>query len=156
MTTRVKDDAIQLFGFVERREQALFQYLLKVTGIGPKLALSIISAGSLEALLTAIVTKDTGALAKIPGVGKKLSQRLVLELAELIKKEFSEVAAESSNFAVPPDLERVLADLWAALLGLGYQEKEFQALAAKLVAENPQAELEELLRLVLRELHCGC
>lgn len=152
VTTRIKDEVIQLFGFAERREQDLFQQLIKVSGVGPKLAMAMISATEHEDLLTAIISKNTARLAKIPGVGKKLSQRLVLELAEAMEKELGSglVVGRSDQTASSAHLS---ADLTAALTSLGYSEREFVQPAAALIKQHPEAGLEDLIRLVLRELH---
>ena len=78
VTTRFRDDLIALYGFIDRREQTMFLRLLKVNGVGPKLAFAIISGASIDQLERQLVNREAAELAKLPGVGKKLSQRLGL------------------------------------------------------------------------------
>ena len=158
VTTKLRDDAISLYGFLERREQMMFLRLLKVNGVGPKLAFAIIAGGDLSRLESQLINQEVEELAKLPGVGKKLSRRLVLELGELLKKELGDLAL--SDLAGPSaDGQRigsVLAqDLMAALQALGYRSSEVETITAKLLRDHPGLELEALLKLVLQELHRG-
>ena len=158
VTTKLRDDAISLYGFLERREQVMFLRLLKVNGVGPKLAFAIIAGGDLARLESQLINQEFDQLAKLPGVGKKLSRRLVLELGELLKKELGELAL--SDLAGPSaDGERtgsVLAqELMAALQVLGYRSSEVETVSARVLRGNPGAEIETLLKLVLQELHRG-
>ena len=158
VTTKLRDDAISLYGFLERREQQMFLRLLKVNGVGPKLAFAIISGGDLGRLERQLVNQEVDELAKLPGVGKKLSRRLVLELGELLKKELGELAL--FDLAGQPvggqEAVSVLAqELMAALQALGYRSNEVETITAKVLREHPELELEALLKLVLQELHRG-
>ena len=158
VTTKLRDDAISLYGFLERREQMMFLRLLKVNGVGPKLAFAIISGGDLSRLERQLINQDVEELAKLPGVGKKLSRRLVLELGELLKKELGDLAL--SNFTGPSaggqGADSVLAqELMAALQALGYRSSEVETITAKVLRDHPGLELEALLRQVLLELHRG-
>ena len=158
VTTKLRDDAILLYGFLERREQLMFLRLLKVNGVGPKLAFAIISGGDLNRLERQLINQEFEELARLPGVGKKLSRRLVLELGELLKKELGELAL--SDLAGQPGggqgAVSVLAqELMAALQALGYRSNEVETITARVLRQHPELELEALLRLVLQELHSG-
>ena len=158
VTTKVRDDAIHLYGFFERREQKMFLRLLKVNGVGPKLAFAIISGGDLGRLEGQLINQEVEELAKLPGVGKKLSRRLALELGELLTKELgelplSDLAGSSASGSVK---SRVLAqDLMGALQALGYRSSEVETLTARMLREHPDLGLEALLKMVLQELHSG-
>ena len=130
----VRDDAMQLFGFADADERELFEQLLSVSGVGPKVALAIVSGYSPGELKRAIVREDADLFQTIPGIGKKTAQRVVLELKE------KSVAAG----AAAPTEELAARD---ALVGLGYSVLEAeQALAAV----DPGLPVEERVRLALR------
>ncbi|MBN2808479.1 MAG: Holliday junction branch migration protein RuvA [Deltaproteobacteria bacterium] len=158
VTTKLREDAIQLYGFFERREQNMFLRLLKVNGVGPKLAFAIISGGDLDQLERQLVNQEVDELARLPGVGKKLSRRLVLELGELLKKELGDLV-----FTVLPDSAdkqkgaavNLSRDLMAALQALGYHSNEVESITTRIVREHSGLELEPLLKMVLKELHRG-
>ncbi len=157
VTTRFRDDLIQLYGFSERREQEMFLRLLKISGVGPKLAFAIIAGGDVGRLERQLVEGEVDELCKLPGVGKKLSQRLILELGEVLKKELGDdyrvlqPAGESSG-AVNEEVER---ELLAALEALGYRRQEVEKIVARKLSEEVAAGTETLLKMVLRELHSG-
>ena len=158
VTTKLRDDAIQLYGFFESREQDMFLRLLKVNGVGPKLAFAIISGGELGQLERQLINQEVDELAKLPGVGKKLSRRLVLELGELLKKELGELAVLelSSNVVAGPGSGGALVnELMEALQALGYRSNEVEVITVKVVRDHPSLRLEALLKLVLQELHRG-
>jgi Holliday junction DNA helicase RuvA len=158
VTTRFRDDQIFLYGFFERREQMMFLRLLKVNGVGPKLAFTIISGASIDQLESQLINREATELAKLPGVGKKLSQRLVLELGEALKKELGgiELSDLQSNLRGGQDSGRnVGRDLMAALEALGYRRSEVEACVAGILRDHPDQELEVLLKLALQEFHRG-
>lgn len=123
----VREDAHLLFGFGSMDERAAFRQLLKISGVGPKLALSVLSGLSLSDLAAAVANKEAGRLTKIPGVGKKTAERLLLELQGKFEVSASSVkgaaAASSSN------------DVTNALIALGYSEKEADWAAKQLPAD---------------------
>lgn len=122
----VREDAHLLFGFGSLDERAAFRQLLKISGVGPKLALSVLSGLSLADLADAVARKEAGRLTKIPGVGKKTAERLLLELQgkfEVVAPNVKGAAAASSS------------DVLNALLALGYSEKEADWAAKQLPAE---------------------
>ena len=158
VTTKLRDDAIFLYGFLERREQTMFLRLLKVNGVGPKLAFAIISGGDLDRLEAQLINQEVEELAKLPGVGKKLSRRLVLELGELLKKELGDTALSilAGRSASDSRKSSVLAqELMEALQALGYRSSEVETITLKLLREHPGSGLEALLKMVLQELHSG-
>lgn len=117
----VREDAQLLYGFATQQERATFRQLLKVNGIGAKSALSILSGLSIEDLVQAVALQETGMLTRVPGVGKKTAERLLLELKD--KFTLEGVAAMTAN-----QPKSASSDVLNALLALGYNERE--ALAA--------------------------
>jgi len=158
VTTRFRDDQIFLYGFLERREQTMFLRLLKVNGVGPKLAFTIISGASIDQLERQLVNREAKELAKLPGVGKKLSQRLVLELGEFLKKELGELELADlcgGSNSVESGKNDVGRELMAALTALGYRESEVATTVTGILRKNPDQALEVLLKLALQEFHRG-
>ena len=121
----VREDAQLLFGFASHQERKIFKQLIKVNGIGAKVALSILSGISLNELMRAINQSESDLLVKIPGIGKKTADRLVLEL----KDKFKDIPADGSTDSIPSQVD----DIQNALLGLGYSLKD----AATVVRELP-------------------
>lgn len=110
--THVREDALSLFGFLHAEEKQLFEKLLSVSGIGPKLAITILSGMSADAMVAAIKGNNVAALVRIPGIGKKTAERMVLELRD--KLEGFGVAP------APPPVSPVEEDVISALVNLGY------------------------------------
>lgn len=150
----VREDEISLYGFPEAEGVALFELLLSVSGIGPKAALNICSAGSTAEIYGAIVSKDIGWLTKVPGVGRKTAERLVLELREKIARDSHiDVAIPGVGVTSSPVQLGVEAQVLQALLGLGYQEHEVShAIRQALALFGAQARVEEVLKAVLKTL----
>ncbi len=123
----VREDAHLLFGFGTLDERAAFRQLLKISGVGPKLALSVLSGLSLADLASAVASKEAGRLTKIPGVGKKTAERLLLEL----QGKFTAAVPGSAKTAPVSHA----ADVLNALLALGYSEKEADWAAKQLPAD---------------------
>ncbi|HXU93815.1 MAG TPA: Holliday junction branch migration protein RuvA [Gallionella sp.] len=114
----VREDAHLLFGFLSQEERATFRQLLKISGVGPKLALSVLSGLSLAELAQAVANKEAGRLTKIPGVGKKTAERLLLELqGKFVVAALAGGASEIITASVDNDIVN-------ALMALGYSEKE--------------------------------
>lgn len=145
----VKEDQIQLFGFLDSGDKEIFKMLLEVEGIGPKLALGILSSVSKEELAQAIVEEKISLLTKLPGVGKKTAQRLVLELKDKIVK-----SNLITKFDKPSNQElEVYHDALQALLSLGYSQKEVEpVLQATLNAKGHNIAIDVLIKSVLQEL----
>jgi len=129
--THVREDALQLYGFAEAAERELFEQLLSVSGIGPKVALAIVSGSSPTELRRAIVLEDTARFEAIPGIGKKTAQRVVLELKEKV-----------ASAAGAPEAGRVDSHLVArdALLELGYTLVDAERALAGVDTELPAEE----------------
>lgn len=150
--TYVKEDAINLFGFYTIRERDLFQLLISVSGIGPKIAMSIISGIPVYDLLQAISRGDVAKLVGIPGVGRKMAERLILELKEkVIKKMTIEQmpAADDRDNAS----EMIKEDVLSALVNLGYKNNMAKDAVDKvMLSSNEALSLDELLKKTLKIL----
>ena len=125
----VREDAHLLYGFLSNEERVAFRQLLKISGVGPKLALSVLSGLSLNDLAVAVANKEIGRLTKIPGVGKKTAERLLLEL----QGKFSVTDASVVRGAVVSSSNN---DIVNALLALGYSEKEADWAAKQLPEDS--------------------
>lgn len=123
----VREDAHLLFGFLTAPERAAFRQLLKVSGVGPKVALAVLSGLSVDDLARAIAAQDAARLTKVPGVGKKTAERLVLELRDKL--------AAGAPGAARAGAAPARADVVNALLALGYNDREAQAAVRELPAE---------------------
>ena len=149
----VREDAMELFGFASKEEKQLFLLLTGVTGVGPKMALALLSTLSASDLRLAIIMEDDKTLARAPGVGKKIAQRITLELKDKLGQfEVSgggNAPVASSVPAAPAAADNV-AQAMAALTGLGYTPAEARDALSKI--ENKHAPVDELLRLALRSM----
>jgi Holliday junction DNA helicase RuvA len=141
----VREDAMTLYGFATREQRALFESFLSVSGVGPKVALSLLSAGQPDEIRSAIAHSDTARLARVPGIGKKTAERLVLEL----KGKLDVKGLPAPAPGTPPAAVAVNNELGELLVSLGYSAAEAASAIAALPADAP-AELEERLRLALR------
>lgn len=150
--THVREDAIQLFGFHTQDEQALFELLQGVAGIGPRLATNILSGISVEELVPALSEGNLARLRAVPGVGKKLAERLVVELREKVGS--TRLAQPIAAPAGPvPAADRVVDDVVSALVNLGCNRKEaVRAAEAARQDLGPPAEFERLIKAALRRL----
>ena len=149
----VREDAMELFGFASKEEKQLFLLLTGVTGVGPKMALALLSTLSASELRLAIIMEDDKTLARAPGVGKKIAQRITLELKDKLGQfEISGggSASAASSAPVAPAAADNVAQAMAALTGLGYTPAEARDALQKI--ENKNAPVDELLRLALRSM----
>ena len=147
--THVREDVLALYGFATSLEQDLFERLIAISGIGPKLALSVLSGIEPPDLVRAIKSQDVARLTQIPGVGKKTAERIGLELKDRLPQSL-QAAADSAKPAAPEDQLR--ADLLSALLNLGYQRVAAEKAIEKQLAQSENARFEDALRAVLRAL----
>ena len=147
---QVREDAMTLYGFTERGSLALFEVLLTSSGVGPKLALAALGTHRPEVLRTAIAGGDVSTLTAIPGVGRKVAERLVLEL----KDKVGSVAEGALPGAPDGTASGPLAEVRDALLGLGYSAGEVQAALAE-VGPIVGDDTSELLRRALRTMGAG-
>ncbi len=150
----VREDAIVLYGFATQDEYDLFMLLIGVNGVGPKVALGILSAGTADSFRLAVHQKDIKSLTKMPGIGKKTAERIVLELQDKIGPVASEDAgaADLGNSAAP-GLSDILAETLAALSSLGYSEQEVLPVAELHLAGCTT--VEQLLKETLKALGSG-
>jgi Holliday junction DNA helicase RuvA len=137
----VREDAHLLFGFITAQERAAFRQLLKISGVGPKVALSVLSGLSVDDLASAIAAEDAGRLTKIPGIGKKTAERLVLELRDKLPKTISVARAQAAGASG--------GDVVGALLALGYNDREAQSAVKQIPADLPLA---DAIRQALKQL----
>ena len=149
----VREDAMQLFGFLTEDDLGLFRMLIAVSGIGPKGALGILSGMTADELRFAVLTGDTAALAKSPGVGKKTAQKIILELKDRLSlAEAVEQKLEEAHTASAPAKGGAQSEAVLALVALGYGNAEALK-AVRKAAETANAEdVEALLKAALREL----
>lgn len=147
--THVREDVIALYGFATGLEQELFERLISISGIGPKLALAVLSGMEPPDLVRAISSQDVARLTSIPGIGKKTAERIGLELKDRLPKSV-QAAADAAKPASAEDQLR--ADLLSALLNLGYQRQSADKAIEKELKVAPDATFEQALRSVLRAL----
>jgi Holliday junction DNA helicase RuvA len=145
--THVREDTLALFGFLTATEQALFERLIAVSGVGPKLAVSILSGIEAPDLVLALRTSDVARLTRIPGVGKKTAERLVLELKDKMQGlAATEEAAPAGPAATAKE------DLVSALVHLGYSRPEAERGVDRALKDDATGRFEDLLRRTLRIL----
>lgn len=147
----VREDAVELYGFSSQSELHSFKLLLGVSGVGPKAALAILSANTPANLAMAVVMGDEKALTAVPGIGKKIAQRIILELKDKLAKEQTSFAGEAGGsitpVSIPGDKAREAA---AALAVLGYSTSEVAAALKGLPIDT--LPLEELIRQALKRM----
>ena len=139
--THVREDALSLYGFSSRQERRVFERLISISGIGPKLAVTILSGGSVEGLVGAIRRGDLARLTSIPGVGKKTAERIVVELRDKLQ-EFTEEPAK-------PVVE---TDVLSALENLGYSRPMAEAAVRRAVNGDEDAAFDVLFKRALQIL----
>lgn len=148
----VREDAMLLFGFITQDEYELFMKLIGVTGIGPKVALTVLSSVSAEEFCVAVVQKNLTLLTRIPGIGKKTAERLVLELKDKLG-----TAGKNTNEDAGIDFEPALVDqtqeVISALAALGYSQAEIMPVLRKISKEHTS--VEAMIKAVLREFARG-
>ena len=146
--THVRDDALLLYGFATALEQDLFERLISISGIGPKLALAVLSGIEPLELMRAIERGDVARLTNIPGVGKKTSERIVLELKDRLPRVQAAAAGDGAASAPSPVSEDVLS----ALMNLGYHRPLAEKAVATAIKAMPDGGFERTLKQALREL----
>lgn len=148
----IREDCMDLYGFATKSEKRCFEMLIGVSGVGPKAAIAILSTGSPENLIMSIIAGNDKALTAAQGVGKKIAQRIILELKDKLAKETSEI-----SFADTPAFNPVantgsakINDATAALVVLGYNTTEINAAFKKIDVDNLSAE--EIIRASLKQM----
>ena len=148
----VREDAQQLFGFAEPREKTIFRTLLKVNGVGPKMALGILSTLSVELLIHTVEHEDINTLIKVPGVGKKTAERLMIELRDRFKAMSNEVSSSNSTVTqIQFTGNSAVAEAEAALQSLGYKPAETQKLINAVKADFTEAS--DIIRAALKSMN---
>jgi holliday junction DNA helicase RuvA len=148
--THVREDALSLFGFATRLEQDLFERLIGVSGIGPKVGLAVLSGIEPQELIRAIERGDLARLTAIPGVGKKTSERIVLELKDRLPRVEAAAAGEATTPVEAPLSLR--DDLLSALINLGYHRPLAEKAVDAAIKRTPDGDFERTLKQALREL----
>ena len=137
----VREDAHHLYGFYTRDERHLFRVLLKVNGVGPRSALTILSSTTPLEFVRLVLENDTGALVRLPGIGKKTAERLVIEMRDPL--------ADWQGVAKPESRHPALQDAISALIALGYKQQEASRMVTKI--DDGKASSEDLIRRALQE-----
>ena len=144
----VREDAQLLYGFYSEQERGLFRALIRVSGVGPKLALTILSGMDTDTFVQCIHQNDSASLTSIPGIGKKTAERLLIETRDSLKKWQTNVAANASNTIAPA--QRIQQDAIDALTALGYKPHDAQR-AIKQIYQSDYSS-EQLIRLALKQM----
>ncbi len=153
--THVREDVLDLYAFISPLEKQVFTTVLQVNGIGPKLALTLLSHFSPDQLTSAILSSDTARITEVPGVGKKTAERIVLELKDSLQKKIEQGRIKASPtgatsagpaLAIAPAIEALLA-----LQSLGFREHDAKRKIDQAVAKDPGAKTEELIRIALQQ-----
>jgi Holliday junction DNA helicase RuvA len=142
--THVREDTLALYGFLTGAEQELFERLISVGGVGPRLAVNILSGIEVPDLVAALRTSDVSRLTRVPGVGKKTAERLIVEL----KDKMPPAVAEETPMA--PAADRPKEDLLSALVNLGYSRAEVERGVDRALREDGSGRFEDLLRRALQ------
>jgi holliday junction DNA helicase RuvA len=143
--TNVRENALELFGFADLTEKSLFATLLTVSGVGPRVALSILSGIPSDDLITALRTRDIARLVTVPGVGKKTAERLVVELQDRVARLAHEAAAG------PGATSGVESEATSALINLGYRQPQAEQ-AVKEIVRGGETDLASIIRRALQRL----
>lgn len=146
----VREDAHHLFGFFTREERQLFRTLLKVNGVGPKLALTILSSIDPDEFVRCVTSNDTGSLVRIPGVGKKTAERLIIEIRDKLAAWQSHSTVELNLLPTSHSRNQIIQDAVSALIALGYKPQEASRAVSKV--DDGSLTSEEIIRRALREM----
>lgn len=146
--THVREDALQLYGFSTVEEKTMFMHLLGISGIGPKLAVNILSGITIDELERAIVDENTARITRVPGVGRKTAERIIIELRDKMKKKVTEPLPGKAG-KVPASA--VFEDAVSALVNLGYKKASAES-ALHMINDMNGLTLEEILKKALRIL----
>ncbi len=150
----IREDAHHLYGFYTREERALFRTLLKVNGIGPRLGLTILSSIEPNEFVRCIGNNDTASLVRLPGIGKKMAERLVIEMRDKLAEWQPNLTAGLSELSQaiqkPSTRNAIIQDAISALIALGYKPTEASRVVAKV--DDGSLSSEEMIRQSLREM----
>lgn len=149
----VREDAHLLYGFYDQQERALFRALIKVSGVGPKVALAILSGVSADDFVRLVRQDDVTALTRIPGIGKKTAERLILDMRDRLKawQEPSASGHAAADLATQTGSPDVSEDAETALIALGYKPQEAARMIVRTLKDNPELNRsEDIIRLALK------
>ena len=145
----VREDLLELYGFVNRLERQTFLLLISISGIGPKLALTILSGISTDNLKDSIIAGDVPSLTRIPGVGSKTAKRIIIEL----KEKFITIDSDQLGIAEDKQISNLFRDVFNALVALGYKENHAKKICAELEKDGlMRGKLEKVIKLALGRL----
>lgn len=144
----VREDAHTLYAFSSLKERALFRILLKVNGVGPKMALAIVSGMTAEEFAQRIHTDDVAGLTRLPGVGKKTAERLIIEMRDRLPEPDSLLEGDSTSTPTKRSIRNLEDEAVAALLALGYKPVQASKMVAKYSSKN--LSVEEIVRKALK------
>ncbi|HEU0253409.1 MAG TPA: Holliday junction branch migration protein RuvA [Pyrinomonadaceae bacterium] len=154
--THVREDTLQLYGFKTARERELFLKIISVSGIGPKLGITLLSGMSADEMIASIRTNNLARLTLIPGVGRKTAERLIMELrekvAELSSAQLEEELGAQADVSAAPTEDTVRSDALSALLNLGYQRSAAEKAIDSALGEGGDLTVESILRRGLKKL----
>ncbi len=151
----VSETSQQLFGFADQRDRQLFRSLIKVNGVGPKMALGILSGMEADDVARCVMENNVLALVKVPGVGKKTAERLIVEMRDRLKDWNMPAAAAhmaQTDGAAAADRNGMIEEAEGALIALGYKPTEAAKVIAGILREQDVVRSEELIRLALRSM----
>ncbi len=144
----VREDSQTLYAFSSKNERSLFRTLLKVNGVGPKMALAIVSGMTASEFAQYIRADDVVALTRLPGVGKKTAERLIIEMRDRLPEVDDEESTSSNSSAHSPSQKQIETEAVTALLALGYKPPQASRMVSSISADNLSAE--EMIRLALK------
>lgn len=148
--THVREDAFQLYGFASDAERDLFRSLIRVSGIGAKLALTILSGIEVTTFIQCVQTEDSAALTRLPGVGKKTAERLVVEMKDKLSKAVVEQSSNALAAAGLPQTGSPVEEAVTALIALGYKPPEASRMVRGVPEVDAAANTEDIIRLALK------
>ena len=148
----VREDAQLLYGFFDKKEKAMFRALIRVNGVGPKLALGILSAMDADDFVRTIRNNDVTAMVNMPGIGKKTAERLIIEMRDRLS-EWDAGAGETEGLTTSPVKTSITKDAETAMISLGYKPPQAARAIAQVLRDNPHInDSEELIRLSLKSM----
>ncbi len=152
----VREDAQLLYGFIDERDRGLFRQLIRITGVGPKLALTILSGMDAASFARCVQRDDISSLVALPGVGRKTAERLLVEMRDKLKDWFGPLEEGQSQAGAPgrTAVSDMVADAEGALVALGYKPQEASRVVAA-VNDDSAANSEELIRRALKSMVNG-
>lgn len=149
----VREDAMQLFGFATRDERKAFELCTAVSGIGPKLAIGLLSGLDAAGLFAAVAAEDIARLRKVPGIGPKTAERLVMELRDKVPRSEGASKPQARTKSAPVAVHvGLFADVMGALVNLGYRPVDAERATEQAIKQQPDAAIEAVVRTALRAL----